>query len=48
MKKTYINPDIAVIKIATQQMLAQSVVMGEGNEDPANAGGRYGDLDDDF
>lgn len=24
MKKTYINPQIAIIKIATQQMLAES------------------------
>ena len=25
MKKTYINPELEVIRIATQQMLAQSV-----------------------
>ena len=26
MKKTYINPELEVIKIATQQMLASSIV----------------------
>jgi hypothetical protein len=26
MKKTYINPELEVVKIATQQMLASSIV----------------------
>ena len=28
MKKTYINPEIAVVKIGTQQMLASSTIIG--------------------
>ena len=30
MKKTYINPNIEVIKIQTQQMLADSLTLGTG------------------
>ena len=33
MKKTYINPEIQVVMIATQQMLAASEIPGGGNTD---------------
>ena len=32
MKKTYINPELEVVKIATQQMLASSVNLGLSEE----------------
>ncbi len=31
MKKTYINPTIEVVKIATQQMIATSLPQGTNN-----------------
>ncbi len=48
MKKTYINPSMEVIKIATQQMLAGSGTIPMGDAGSANnAEGRYfGDWDD--
>ena len=48
MKKTYINPELEVIKIATQQMLANSTL---GYGDPVStaegAESRSFDFDDD-
>ena len=44
MKKTYINPEIEVVKLATQQMLAMSV--SETEVDGNKALGRDFDFDD--
>ena len=46
MKKTYINPAMEIVKIATQQMLAASVEFGEGQKDGGAAAGRSYDIDD--
>ena len=47
MKKTYINPEMLVVKIATQQMLASSSLgIGTGDKDPVTADSRM--LDDEF
>ena len=49
MKKTYINPNIEVVKIGTQQMLATStktVTFGSGNKSGGDACGH--EFDDDF
>ena len=45
MKKRYINPEMEVVKLETQQIIAASVGFGAGNEDPINAEGRLLDLD---
>lgn len=45
MKKRYINPEMEVVKLETQQIIAASVGFGSGNEDPINAEGRLLDLD---
>ena len=46
MKKTYINPTIEVIKIATQQMLALSIETTSTRQDPGSAAGREFDFDE--
>ena len=47
MKKTYIIPELVVVKIATQQMLASSQLgIGSGNADPASADSRGYDFED--
>jgi hypothetical protein len=49
MKKTYINPEIAVIKIASKaQMLAGSEILTTGSTptDPASSDSRSFDFDD--
>jgi hypothetical protein len=48
MKKTYINPEIAVIKIASKaQMLAGSEILtGSKPTDPASSDSRSFDFDD--
>ena len=46
MKKTYINPQIEVIKIVTQQMLALSIETNSTRKDPGSAAGREFDFDD--
>ena len=47
MKKTYSNPQIEVIKIVTQQMLAlSSVETSSTRQDPGSAAGREFDFDD--
>ena len=46
MKKTYINPQIEVIKIVTQQMLALSIETSSTRQDPSSAAGREFDFDD--
>jgi hypothetical protein len=48
MKKKYIIPQLQVVKIATQQMLASSPGLGGnyGNGDPVYSPGL--DLDDDY
>ena len=33
MKKTYINPELEVVKLQTMQMLASSLIL---NDDPSN------------
>ena len=38
MKKTYINPELEVIKIATQQMLADSTLSIDGSVEITNEG----------
>ena len=38
MKKTYINPELEVIKIATMQMLASSVDVDETPIEPGDVG----------
>ena len=38
MKKIYSAPGMEIVKIETQQMLAQSVGKGEGNIDPEKMG----------
>ncbi len=52
MKKTYINPNIEVLKIATQQMLAGSLNPGAGTgkvyTDSAPGGVAAEGHDDDF
>lgn len=48
MKKRYINPEMEVVKLETQQIIAASVGFGSGNEDPINAEGRLLDLDVDL
>ncbi len=49
MKKTYINPSMEVIKIASQSQMLAGSLQGNWNEskDPTNADGRgFGDFDD--
>lgn len=46
MKKTYINPQIEVIKIVTQQMLALSIETSSIRQDPGSAASRDFDFDD--
>ena len=38
MKKTYINPELEVIKIATQQMLADSTLSIDGSVEITDEG----------
>ena len=48
MKKTYINPEMEVVKIATQQMLASSTIVNLNNEEVNDEGdllSRENDLD---
>ncbi len=45
MKKRYINPEMEVVKLETQQIIAASVGFGSGNENPINAEGRLLDMD---
>ena len=50
MKKTYINPNLVVVKIATHQMLASSPDAGLNTSKSVNANlieGREFDFDDD-
>lgn len=47
MKKTYINPEMDIIKIQTQQIIAVSGVgIGKGSKDPTGADARGFDFDD--
>ena len=49
MKKTYINPTMEVVKVATQQMLADSVTLGAKGDYSSSSitlGGRDDDGDD--
>lgn len=47
MKKTYKNPELEVITIQAQQMIASSpIAIGEGDKRPIIADSRF--LDDDF
>ena len=48
MKKTYINPTMEIVKVATQQMLAASEQVGFGSSVSSAAGaeGRDDDGDD--
>ena len=48
MKKTYINPTTDVIEIEVRQMLAASLGVGSGNQDPINADSRMDEELDDF
>lgn len=47
MKKTYINPNMEVVKVSMQQqMLAGSLAIGSGDKNPATeADGRSDDFD---
>ena len=51
MKKTYINPNMVIVKIATQQMLASSDPNSGAKFDPTQSSntmeGRAFDFDDD-
>jgi hypothetical protein len=40
MKKTYINPEMEIIKVQTQQMIATSAGFGSGQKDGGVAAGR--------
>ncbi len=42
MKKTYINPEMEVVKIATQQMLAASAHVGLSDDTLNNEGDLLG------
>lgn len=48
MKKTYINPEIEIVRIETSQMLAVSGEFGEGGKPGSGAASRgdYWDEDD--
>ena len=48
MKKTYINPTLDIVKIATQMMLAVSNPEFDKNGETPTMEGRESDLDDDF
>ena len=48
MKKTYINPELQVIKIETQQIIAASIGMGSGDKSPSGADGRFFEDIEDF
>lgn len=45
MKKTYINPEMEVIKLETQQIIAASVPFSSTPVDPGSADSRDLDLD---
>ena len=49
MKKTYINPEMEIIELRTQPLLAGSekVGLGDGPVDPSSADGRGGLFADD-
>lgn len=38
MKKTYIIPEMEIVKVETQQVIAASVGFGDGNIDPSAIG----------
>ena len=40
MKKTYINPEMNIVKIETQQMIAMSGGFGSGTKDGGDAASR--------
>ena len=47
MKKAYIIPELVVVKLATQQMLASSPLgIAPGDADPASADSRGYDFED--
>ena len=46
MKKTYINPEIEVVTVKSQQLLAGSLGRGEGSLNPSQADARDFDFDD--
>ena len=48
MKKTYINPEMEIIKVATQQMLAASEQVGFGSSVSSAAGAESHELDDEY
>ena len=48
MKKTYINPEMEIVKIQTMQMLAASEQVGFGSSVDSAAGAESHELDDDF
>ncbi len=44
MKKTYINPEMEIVKIETQQIIATSSLgMGSGDVNPGGADSRFFD-----
>lgn len=48
MKKTYINPELEVVKLQTMQMMASSVIDLTDDDpitDPIDLGGRESDFD---
>ena len=46
MKKTYINPAMEIVKIETQQIIAASLGMGDGDKAPGGADSRFFDLNE--
>ena len=46
MKKQYINPEMEIVKIETQQIIAASLEMGAGTQPPSSADSRGFDLFD--
>ena len=46
MKKTYINPEIEVVTVKSQQLLAGSLGRGEGSLNASQADARDFDFDD--
>lgn len=47
MKKQYINPEMEIVKIETQQLIATSNVgLGGTISDPTQAEGRFDDFDE--
>ena len=45
MKKTYINPELEVVKLQTMQMLASSIIVDPDPIDPGDIGAPGTDFD---